>query len=95
MSDAAIRDELHRAEAAIHAAGGTGTRLLFRFPYGDRNARTIAEVNAAGYPCVRWTVDTLGWKGTSAGITLHVVTRRVLATSVVVSTGADSAGARR
>jgi peptidoglycan/xylan/chitin deacetylase (PgdA/CDA1 family) len=79
-SDAQIRDELARAEAAIRANGGTSTRPLFRFPYGDRNSRTIAAVNANGYVCVRWTVDTLGWKGTvKGGITAQIVVDRVLA----------------
>jgi peptidoglycan/xylan/chitin deacetylase (PgdA/CDA1 family) len=32
-----------------------------------------------GYVPVRWTVDTLGWKGTSEGITVESVVNRVLA----------------
>jgi peptidoglycan/xylan/chitin deacetylase (PgdA/CDA1 family) len=79
-SDAQIRDELARAEAAVRGNGGTSTRPLFRFPFGDRNSRTIAAVNANGYVCVRWTVDTLGWKGTvKGGITAQIVVDRVLA----------------
>jgi peptidoglycan-N-acetylglucosamine deacetylase len=78
LSDAAIRDQLVRAETAIGVAGGSQVRPLFRFPYGDRNTRTIAAVNAAGYGAVRWTVDTLGWKGTSSGITVSTVVNRVL-----------------
>jgi peptidoglycan/xylan/chitin deacetylase (PgdA/CDA1 family) len=78
--DAQVRDELARAESAIRAAGGTSTRPLFRFPFGDRDSRTIATVNASGYACVRWTVDTLGWKGTvNGGITAQVVVDRILA----------------
>jgi peptidoglycan/xylan/chitin deacetylase (PgdA/CDA1 family) len=78
-SDAQIAAELARAEAAIRANGGTSTAPLFRFPYGDRNSRTIAAVNASGYTCVRWTVDTLGWKGTTkGGITAQTVIDRVL-----------------
>ena len=79
LTDAAIGDQLAQATAAIRAAGGTDPRPLFRFPYGDRNARTIAAVNTAGYACVRWTVDTLGWKGTSGGITALTVVDRVMA----------------
>lgn len=56
------------------------TRPLFRFPFGDRDSRTIAAVNANGYVCVRWTVDTLGWKGTlKGGITAQIIVDRVLA----------------
>jgi len=36
-------------------------------------------VNARGYLAVRWTVDTLGWKGTSGGVTAQLVIDRTLA----------------
>ena len=78
LPDAAIGDQLSGAEQAIRAAGGD-PRPLFRFPFGERDARTIATVNAYGYLPVRWTVDTLGWKGTSGGITAQIVADRVLA----------------
>ncbi|SDI14945.1 Peptidoglycan/xylan/chitin deacetylase, PgdA/CDA1 family [Actinokineospora alba] len=77
MSDAAVADELAQAERAIRAAGAD-PRPWFRFPFGDRDARAISAVNAAGYVSVRWTVDTLGWKGTSDGITAAQVTERTL-----------------
>ena len=48
------------------------------FPFGERDARTIATVNAHGYLPVRWTVDTLGWKGSSGGVTAQIVADRVL-----------------
>ncbi len=79
LSDDAIRAELAGGQRRILSAGGTDPRPLFRFPYGDRNARTIATVNAAGYVAVRWTVDTLGWKGTSGGITAQTVVDRTVA----------------
>ena len=66
LSDAQIASELVRAQAAI-LAGGADPRPLFRFPYGDRDARTISAVNANGYAAVRWTVDSLGWQGTMGG----------------------------
>lgn len=77
LADAAIRDQLSAAEQAI-LAGGADPRPLFRFPLGDRDARTIATVNNYGYLTVRWTVDTLGWKGSSGGITARIVTDRAL-----------------
>ena len=73
-----ITGELAGARDAIRAVTGADPRPLFRFPYGDRNAATIAAVNAAGYVPVRWTVDTLGWKGTSGGITAQTVRDRVI-----------------
>ncbi|WP_077489807.1 polysaccharide deacetylase family protein [Sinomonas mesophila] len=66
LSDAEIGTDLARAQAAIMAVGAD-PRPLFRFPYGDRDARTIAAVNANGYAAVRWTVDSLGWQGTMGG----------------------------
>ena len=66
LSDAQIGSELLRAQEAI-LAGGADPRPLFRFPYGDRDARTISAVNANGYAAVRWTVDSLGWQGTMGG----------------------------
>ena len=56
----------------------TRSRVLVAF--GDRNDHTIAVVNSAGYVPVRWTVDTLGWKGTTlGGITPQIVVDRVVA----------------
>jgi peptidoglycan/xylan/chitin deacetylase (PgdA/CDA1 family) len=78
-SDAAIVNQITLAESQIRAAGGTDPRPLFRFPYGDRSSHTIAVVNGAGYLPVRWTVDSLGWKGMKGGITAQVVVQRVVA----------------
>jgi peptidoglycan/xylan/chitin deacetylase (PgdA/CDA1 family) len=76
-SDASIRSQLSGAYTAIRAAGGGDPRPLFRFPYGDVDDHAITVVNAAGYVCVRWTVDTLGWKGKQAGGADDVVDRVV------------------
>ncbi|KRE82713.1 polysaccharide deacetylase family protein [Arthrobacter sp. Soil764] len=73
-----IIQQVRGAEEAILAAGAD-PRPLFRFPYGERDARTIAAVNSLGYVAVRWTVDTLGWKGTSGGASLQAVADRVQA----------------
>jgi peptidoglycan/xylan/chitin deacetylase (PgdA/CDA1 family) len=74
----AIAAQVRDAEAAIRA-GGADPRPLFRFPLGDRDARTIAAVNDLGYVAVRWTVDTLGWQGTSGGRSAAEVVDRALA----------------
>ncbi|MDQ0825653.1 peptidoglycan/xylan/chitin deacetylase (PgdA/CDA1 family) [Arthrobacter sp. B2I5] len=73
-----ITQQVRGAEQTILAAGAD-PRPLFRFPYGERDARTIAAVNSLGYVAVRWTVDTLGWKGTSGGASLQSVADRVQA----------------
>lgn len=73
-----IRAELAAADAAISALTGAGTAPLFRFPFGDRADLDIRVVNAAGYIPVRWTVDTLGWKGTSEGVTTALIRERII-----------------
>lgn len=77
LPDQAIRDEVRGAEQRILAAGAD-PRPLFRFPFGDRDERTIAAVNDLGYVAVRWTVDTLGWQGTSGGMSAQKVTDRAM-----------------
>jgi peptidoglycan/xylan/chitin deacetylase (PgdA/CDA1 family) len=80
LSDADIRAQLSAAAATIHGTTGANPAPLFRFPYGDRDARTIAVVNAAGYVPIRWTVDSLGWQGTMNGSRgAAFVTQRVVA----------------
>ncbi|TNB72217.1 polysaccharide deacetylase family protein [Arthrobacter sp. BB-1] len=73
-----IAQQVLGAEQAILAAGAD-PRPLFRFPFGERDGRTITAVNDLGYVAVRWTVDTLGWKGTSGGVTMQIVADRTLA----------------
>jgi peptidoglycan/xylan/chitin deacetylase (PgdA/CDA1 family) len=79
LTDAAVREQIIGAAQQIIAVTGETPAPLFRFPYGDADARTIALVNQAGYVPVRWTVDTLGWEGTAGHISTAVVAARVLA----------------
>jgi peptidoglycan/xylan/chitin deacetylase (PgdA/CDA1 family) len=68
IADWSVKREIEQGEAAIRAAGGD-PRPLFRFPYGNHNNDLINKVNALGYVCVGWTVDSRGWMGSSKGIT--------------------------
>lgn len=81
LTDAQIRTDLAAAEASVAALTKRSARPLFRFPFGARTDADIRVVNGAGYLPVRWTVDTLGWKGTSGGLSTAAVTRRVLSTA--------------
>lgn len=77
-----IHAELTAAEASISALTGRTTMPLFRFPYGDRTDLDIKVVNSEGYVPIRWTVDSLGWKGRENGArTSDTVCRRVLETA--------------
>ena len=80
LSDAAVEAQIRDGANAIRAATGQDPRPLFRFPFGARDSRTTAIANSLGYGSVYWTVDTLGWKGTSGGQTADGIVDRVLAT---------------
>ena len=79
LSDTAVQREIVGGAQQIMSVTGKNPAPLFRFPYGDADARTIAIANQAGYVPVRWTVDTLGWEGTAGHISTSVVVSRVLA----------------
>jgi peptidoglycan/xylan/chitin deacetylase (PgdA/CDA1 family) len=78
LTDAQVTAEVQGAQQAILRANGADARPLFRFPYGDVNSRVLGDVNGLGYVAVRWTVDSLGWEGTSGGQSVQAVTNRVL-----------------
>ena len=73
--------QLSAAEAEIRPLTGRTTKPWFRFPYGASNQSAITTVNGQGYACIGWTVDTLGWKGTSGGQSVQTVVDRVLDTA--------------
>ena len=77
LSDAAVTREVVDGARWLRAETGHDPRPLFRFPYGDRDARTVAIVNRLGYVSVRWSLDTWGWMGPSEGQSIATVLRRV------------------
>lgn len=79
LSDAAVRRQVAGARTAIIASTGVDPKPLFRFPYGDYDARTLRLVSTAGWLVVGWTVDSLGWKGTAGSNDATAVVRRVVA----------------
>lgn len=74
-----IRHQVLDAAAAIKQTTGATPAPFFRFPYGDRSASILAEINTLGYVAVGWTVDTLGWQGAQAGVSTASILNRVLA----------------
>jgi peptidoglycan/xylan/chitin deacetylase (PgdA/CDA1 family) len=72
-----VQHEIMRAQRTIVDITGENPRPYFRFPFGARDARTIRVVNNRCYVAVRWTVDTLGWQGTSGGRSVPSVVERV------------------
>jgi peptidoglycan/xylan/chitin deacetylase (PgdA/CDA1 family) len=79
QSDAQIRQQVLGAQQTIKSVTGADPAPWFRFPYGAYNAHIVSVVNSVGFVPVGWTVDTLGWKGTSGGITTAKIVSRVLA----------------
>lgn len=77
-----VRVQVTGARATIRRVTGHDPLPLFRFPFGEYDARTLGVVNDLGYAAIGWTVDTLGWKGTSGGQSVNSVVRRVLAAAV-------------
>ncbi|HET8979600.1 MAG TPA: polysaccharide deacetylase family protein [Solirubrobacteraceae bacterium] len=73
-----VSHEVDAAHAAITRATGRPPVRLFRFPYGASSAATLRLVNHLGYAAVGWTVDTLGWMGTSMGQSVDSVIARAL-----------------
>lgn len=78
LTDRQVTRQVRRAEEAIVSTTGQDPRRFFRFPFGARTAHTIDVVNGLCYVPFRWTVDTLGWKGTSGGMTVDTVVQRVM-----------------
>ncbi len=78
LPDEAVRNEIAVAGTMITSATGREPRPLFRFPYGEGDARTIAIANQLGYSCIQWTVDTEGWRGISGGQSVDSMVSRVV-----------------
>lgn len=79
LTETALTSELSTARAALVAATGKDPRPFFRFPFGAYDPRALGLVNARGYGAIGWTTDSLGWKGTSGGMSTDAVVSRVLA----------------
>lgn len=79
LSTSAQTGQLHKAEKSITATGGANPRPWFRFPFGSSDSGAVRLVNREGYAAIGWTVDSLGWLGTSKGQSAKSVEKRVLA----------------
>jgi peptidoglycan-N-acetylglucosamine deacetylase len=78
LTDAQVRIEVRSAASRIRTVTGHDPQPLFRFPFGAVDAHRIAVVNSECYVPFRWSVDTLGWKGTSGGQSADSVVSRVV-----------------
>ena len=79
LADAQVLTQITSTRTTFLRVTGEDPRPLFRFPYGDSGPRDLRLVKDLGYVAVGWTVDTLGWQGTSGGRSVDSVAQRVLA----------------
>lgn len=94
ISDAEIRQELARTEAAVAARTAMPMQPRFRPPFGAYDARVLAAVGAAGYAqTLMWDVDTIDWRPeadggpTAAEMSTKVVTNAQGGTIVLMHLG--------
>jgi peptidoglycan-N-acetylglucosamine deacetylase len=81
INDKEIIAELEKTENLL-SEFNTKFKPFFRFPYGDRNSFARTTVNNKNYIDIRWTIDSLGWKGTSGGMTKEAVENKVISKTV-------------
>jgi len=86
VSDAAVREDLERADAAISAVTGKTTRPLWSASAGYRNARVHRVVASLGYRPIYLTVDSLDWthEATADSVYNRVMERTVNGAIVVL-----------
>ena len=65
MSLSEAQAEVTQGAQVIESVTGRNPQPIFRFPYGAWNNQLIQMVNSLGYGSFFWTVDTLGWEGTT------------------------------
>jgi peptidoglycan-N-acetylglucosamine deacetylase len=57
---------------------------LFRPPFGDYNNQVVETVNACGYDCIQWSVDSLDWKDLSADEIVQRVMKDIHAGDIIL-----------
>jgi peptidoglycan/xylan/chitin deacetylase (PgdA/CDA1 family) len=85
-SDAAVADDLERADAAISAATGRTTRPLWSASAGYRDRRVRRIAAQLGYRPIYWTVDSGDWtrEATAGGVYSRVMTQVVNGAIIVL-----------
>ena len=83
LSKSQIRDELTINIKLIEELTGF-TPKLFRPPYGYYNNNLIEVCEDLGLSCIEWSVDSLDWKGLSAGEISGRVTSKAKKGSIVL-----------
>ena len=83
LSEAQIREELSVSMDKITKITGKKVKF-FRAPFGDYNDTVITIAGNLGLKTIQWDVDTLDWKGLSAGEILARVKNGVKNGSIIL-----------
>jgi peptidoglycan/xylan/chitin deacetylase (PgdA/CDA1 family) len=86
VSDAAVREDLERADTALSAITGKTTRPLWSASAGYRNARVHRIAASLGYRPIYLTVDSLDWtrEATAESVYARVMERTTNGAIVVL-----------
>ena len=86
VSDAAVREDLERADTVISAVTGRTTRPLWSASAGARDARVNGIAASLGYRPIYLTVDSLDWthEATADSVYTRVMERTVNGAIVVL-----------
>ena len=66
LSPSQVAWELNTTNAKVNEITGYTTKPYFRFPYGERNAGLINQVNSLGYMSMYWSVDAQEWSNANS-----------------------------
>ena len=83
LSEDEIVADITKCNEKIAAITGV-TPTLFRCPYGEYDDHVIKAVNSMGMTAVQWNVDSLDWKGLSAGEIQNRVLKNIVPGSIVL-----------
>lgn len=83
LSEAQIREELETSISLIKKITKKDVKV-FRPPFGDYNDRLISVCEQMGIQAIQWDVDSLDWKGLSAGEILNRVGKGVRNGSIIL-----------
>ncbi len=85
VSDAAVREDLERADTAISAVTGKTTRPLWSASAGARDARVHRIAASLGYRPIYLTVDSLDWTQTATADSVYArVMERTVNGAIIV-----------
>lgn len=86
--------ELAQCETTLKDITGLTTKPYFRPPYGAYNTAVLKAVGGAGYTkTIKWTVDSLDWKGiTASEIVTRVMNNATPGGIVLMHVGAEASG---